>query len=195
MLTLYIGQVLEDLGLEAANLDAVCTSRGPGSFTGLRIGTSVAKGICYACSIPLLSVSTLCAMAFEASHNKETNNLAPNLRYCPMLDARRMEVYTSLYDREGKPLREISAMIINEDSFTAELSEGPILFLGNGAPKCKSLLHHPNALFLDDFHASARFMSLLAEEKFNKKKLEDVSYFEPFYLKDFLATVPKNKFF
>ncbi len=194
-LTLYVGQVLEDLDMEPTQLDAVCTSRGPGSYTGLRIGTSVAKGICYACSIPLLAVSTLHAMAFEAAHNREINSLAPGLRYCPMLDARRMEVYTSLYDKSGNPLCEISAMVIDELSFSGELSEGPLLFLGNGAPKCKPILRHPNALFLDDFHASARFMSSLAEERFNKKEFVDVSYFEPFYLKDFLATVPKNKFF
>jgi tRNA threonylcarbamoyladenosine biosynthesis protein TsaB len=195
LVTVYAGQLLSDVGLEMTNLDAVCCSRGPGSYTGLRIGTSVAKGICYAMNIPLLAVGTLHAMAFQSAMEEEKRALTPGLRFCPMLDARRMEVYTALFDGKGNPLGEISAMVINQDSFAAELNEGPLRFLGNGAHKCKSVLSHPNALFVDDFHASARFMSFLAEERFNKKHVEDVSYFEPFYLKDFMATVPKNKIF
>jgi tRNA threonylcarbamoyladenosine biosynthesis protein TsaB len=112
---------------------------------------------------------------------------------CPMLDARRMEIYTALYNRFGKPLTGIKAEIIHEHSFSEELSSGRIFFFGNGAGKCKSIIKHPNAYFIDDIYASARFMSGIAHDNFSNKNFENVAYFEPYYLKDFVATIPKNK--
>ncbi len=197
MLTLLIEQLLKEQGWPAERLEAVCTSRGPGSYTGLRIGVSVAKGLCYALNIPLLAVSSLNAMAIHMADTMITDERPDNgpVLLCPMLDARRMEVYTAMFDQKGHPLSEITAQIIGEQSFADELSAGPVVFFGNGASKCREVIHHPNARFPEDIKASARFMSTLAEERFNKNMVEDVSYFEPFYLKDFVATIPKNKVF
>lgn len=194
-ITLFVERLLQEAGLQPGHLEAVCVSGGPGSYTGLRIGVSVAKGICYALGIPLLSVSTLDALARGAvmSGLPETDTPAGELLLCPMLDARRLEVYTALYNREGLRISPIEALIIDPESFAPLLLNHPVLFFGNGAAKCKSLITGPGALFLDGIHASARFMSYLAEEKYNKGETVDVSYFEPFYLKDFVATVPVNK--
>lgn len=197
MLTLLIDELLKEQGWPAGRLEAVCTSRGPGSYTGLRIGVSVAKGICYALNIPLLAVSSLNAMAIHMAGKIITDVNSDNkpVWLCPMLDARRMEVYTALFDRTGNPLSEITAQIVGGQSYADELSAGKVFFFGNGASKCREVIHHPNARFPEDIKASARFMSTLAEERFNKNMVEDVSYFEPFYLKDFIATMPRNKVF
>jgi tRNA threonylcarbamoyladenosine biosynthesis protein TsaB len=196
-LTVFLSELLEDPALVNRKPDAVCVSSGPGSYTGLRIGVSAAKGICFALDIPLLAVSTLDALAYQATH-PENPVFFPdekNVLICPMLDARRMEVYTALYDSSGVPLSDITAQVITGESFAEQLELNKVVFLGNGADKCRDIIRHPNATFKNDFHASARFMPSLAEEKFLKGEFEDLAYFEPFYLKDFMATIPKNKLF
>ncbi len=195
LLTLFIEEMLTECSISAASLNAVCVSKGPGSYTGLRIGISVAKGLCYALGIPLMAVNTLEAQATYVARNSEALGVTidSNTLLCPMTDARRMEVYTALFDFKANQLSEIEAKIIDSGSFEAQLKLHPMVFFGNGADKCKAALSNKNALFIDGFQASARFMSDLAEHYWVQNKFEDVAYFEPFYLKNFLATIPKNK--
>jgi tRNA threonylcarbamoyladenosine biosynthesis protein TsaB len=186
--TLFIDEVMKTAGLAYNELDAVAVSMGPGSYTGLRIGVSTAKGICFAVDKPLIAISTLQAMA--AGVGKGT----PSLLLCPMIDARRMEVYSALYDNDLRPVRDIKAEIISETSFAAELAIHETWFFGDGAAKCKPILgNHPNARFSEDFQPSASFMISLAEEKFLRSEFEDVVYFEPYYLKDFIPGLPRVK--
>jgi tRNA threonylcarbamoyladenosine biosynthesis protein TsaB len=196
-LTVFIEDLMEENNIPMVNLDAVCVSRGPGSYTGLRIGVSVAKGICYALRKPLISVGTLEALASQVAHHPQDYGLTLNSTtlLCPLIDARRMEVYTALYDYTGTPITGIEARIIDENSYTHELANREVIFFGNGAAKCRLALNHPNARFPGEVHASARFMSALACNRYNLREFEDVAYFEPFYLKDFVATIPKNKLF
>ncbi len=196
-LTAFIEELMEENDIPMANLDAVCVSRGPGSYTGLRIGVSVAKGICYALGKPLISVGTLDALAYQVAHNPLDYGLTldSSALLCPMIDARRMEVYTALYNHKGTPITGIEARIIDENSYTPELETREVIFFGNGAAKCKLALNHSNARFPGEVLASARFMSFLAYNRYNLREFEDVAYFEPFYLKDFVATIPKNKLF
>jgi len=196
-LTVFIEELMEENNIPMANLDAVCVSRGPGSYTGLRIGVSVAKGICYALGKPLISVGTLDALAYQIACHPQHYGLTLNnsTLLCPMIDARRMEVYTALYDYKGTPITGIEARIIDEDSYAHELENQEVIFFGNGAAKCRLALNHHNARFPGEVHASARFMSALASNRYNLHEFEDVAYFEPFYLKDFVATIPKNKLF
>ena len=185
-----VKEVLDDAGLSVADCDAVCVSKGPGSYTGLRVGVSTAKGLCFGAGIPLLSVGTL-----EIVANSVILSEAKNLKYIiPMIDARRMEVYTAVFSPEGKPLTEVEAKVIGPDSFAGELAEGPVLFIGDGALKCREVLTSPNAFFQEaDPLASA--MAPLAEAAWQEKRFEDLAYFEPFYLKDFIATVSRKKLF
>lgn len=194
LLTVFIDELLKRNNIQSSEIDAVAVSKGPGSYTGLRIGVSVAKGFCYANQIPLIAVSTLESMAKEVIKNieKYIPGHEKHGYFCPMMDARRMEVYTCLYDEHGNEIQTVSAKIITEKSFEAELREQKIVFFGNGAMKCKKEITSPNAVFLDNVYASATFMCELAYEAYTKKQFEDVAYFEPFYLKDFIATVPKN---
>lgn len=188
-LTVFIDQLLKESGISIAQLDAVTISKGPGSYTGLRIGVSAAKGICYAAEKPLIAVNSLDSMAWGAnSLYKEilgTNKI--NL-ICPMIDARRMEVYTALYDIKLSRINQIEAIVVTEETFKNQLDQHRILFFGNGAPKCKAVINHPNAFFVDDFSPSAQFMIPLALSAFSAQNFEDVAYFEPYYLKDFVAT-------
>jgi tRNA threonylcarbamoyladenosine biosynthesis protein TsaB len=195
LLTVFTGELLDEAGMKPHQLDAVCVSKGPGSYTGLRIGVSAAKGICYALGIPIIGVSTLDSLALYISRQLTPDHPAEKTLLCPMLDARRMEVYTALYNHAGQAVTGISAQIIHENSFEAAFSENKVLFFGNGASKCKAVIKSPNACFIEDIHASARFMTEIAEDCYNKKRWENVAYFEPFYLKDFVPTVPKNKVF
>ena len=182
-LTVFIEQLLQQEGLKVSDLNAIAVSSGPGSYTGLRIGVSTAKGLCYASDIPLIAVSTLGAMA-EAMKDKY-----PEAQLCPMLDARRMEVYCALYSKsQTSP---VVAKIIDQYSFKEELEKGPILFFGDGAYKCQDLLLHTNAHFELGVYPSAVNMISLAHEKFQNQDFEDIAYFEPFYLKDFLSGVKK----
>lgn len=188
-LTLFIEELLTANGLTVSSLDAISLGMGPGSYTGLRIGTSVGKGLGYGAGLPLIGIPTLLALAagFLAIH-PETEGLL-----CPMLDARRMEVYTTLF---GPGLREISpveAKVLTEESFREVLEAGPVWFFGSGSLKAGELITHPNARFGGAFPLSAAFQTQLAEAAWVKKDFLDTAYFEPHYLKEFIATVPKNK--
>ena len=197
LLSIYIEEIFRESDISLGALDAVAVSKGPGSYTGLRIGVSLAKGLCYALDKPLISVGTLDALGLYTGRNldkylKDIDNIS-NLLLCPMIDARRMEVYTALYSREGEQLEDVSAKIIDSSSFASWLKDNKILFFGNGAAKSASVIIHPNALFCGPLKTSARFMFKLAEKKFEINDFENVAYFEPFYLKDFIATVPVKK--
>lgn len=192
-LTIFAQQIISDGGYQFKDLDAIAVSKGPGSYTGLRIGVSTAKGLCYSLDKPLISVSTLEAMAVGMISRIDKKDLA-NTLFCPMIDAKRMEVYCALFTNDTSMVREIKAEIIDENSFSKELKNNTIVFGGDGAPKCKEVLSHSNkTVFLDDFFPSSRFMSQIAEQKFIDGNFEDVAYFEPFYLKDFIAGIPRVK--
>lgn len=185
----FVQEVLQEAGIQAAELDAVVISKGPGSYTGLRIGVSTAKGICYALDKPLVSVSTPRAMAYGAIQAHPGY-----YRYCPMIDARRMEVYLAFYDNELNIDGGIEAKIIETGTLNAILDKGKVLFFGDGAAKCKDILSkHPNACFDTDFTPSAVHLARIGYERFLSGVREDVAYFEPFYLKDFVAGPPKVK--
>jgi len=174
----------------AIPFDAVSVSCGPGSYTGLRIGVSMAKGICYARDLKLLAVPTLellCVPVLLGEKVKEENALL-----CPMLDARRMEVYAALYDRGLHEVRPVSADIVSADTYKQWLDERPVYFFGNGAQKCMEVINHPNAHYLDGVEPLAKWMQPLAEKRFLTGQTEDVAYFVPFYLKDFVAIKPKK---
>ena len=191
LLTVYINEVLEECGIIGSQIDAVAVSGGPGSYTGLRIGVSTAKGICYASGLPLIALSSLEAMANFVIHNLEYQfTEKQNILFCPMIDARRMEVYTAFYDRSGKQIREIKADIIDHQSYLSYLENNKVFFFGNGAFKCRDSINHSNAFFIDGITTSAKSMAPLSERDFQLKKFVDVAYYEPFYLKDFVATIP-----
>jgi tRNA threonylcarbamoyladenosine biosynthesis protein TsaB len=186
-LTVFIQEVLKEAGLKLEEIDAIAVSKGPGSYTGLRIGVSVAKGLCYALGIPLISVDTLQGMALGMSKHQASDF------YCSMIDARRMEVYTALYDENNKILESVSAKIIDENSFKEKLKDNKVVFYGDGADKCKDVLSiNSNATFSEKGLPSAKYVNEIAVNKFKNKEFEDVAYFEPYYLKDFIATTPKK---
>jgi len=177
-----IDQVCREAGVELKSVSAVAVSMGPGSYTGLRIGTSTAKGICYALDIPLIAVGTLELLAFQANSKNASKSLL-----CPMIDARRMEVYCMVFDEGLKIIEPVSARIIDAGSF-AELLEGNrMLFAGNGAKKCREVIRHENAIFLDDLYPQASALGLMAGKKFRAGQFEDLIGFRPFYLKEFVA--------
>jgi len=192
ILTVFIEEVFKEANLKVKDVDAVAVSKGPGSYTGLRIGVSAAKGIAYGANKPLISVSTLLNMAYGA---KQVLKINKDDLFAPMIDARRMEVYTQLFDYELNSLNKINAKIIDEQSFLAELENHKIHFFGDGAIKCKDIIKHENAIFYEDYHPSADYMIAFSEKAFNENNFEDVAYFEPFYLKDFVATIPKKNIF
>ncbi|WPV01328.1 tRNA (adenosine(37)-N6)-threonylcarbamoyltransferase complex dimerization subunit type 1 TsaB [Mucilaginibacter sp. cycad4] len=187
VITIYIDELLNNTGVSYNNLDAIAVSSGPGSYTGLRIGVSTAKGLCFALDKPLIAIETLEAMAYGVI-NSPGFVADGNMLLCPMIDARRMEVYTALFDAAGSRVRETAADIIDENSFVNYLKDHQILFFGDGAEKCKGVLSkNPNALFLDDFVNSATYLTQKAAQKFADGAFEDVAYYEPYYLKDFIA--------
>lgn len=188
LLSTFIEKALNELKSVNKKLDAVAVSSGPGSYTGLRIGVSTAKGLCYGLDIPLISVNTLEILAYPV-RKKYNDNTA---LFCPMIDARRMEVYDAFYNVDGSIYRNVAADIITTESYTDILGKQIVYFFGNGAEKCKSVITHSNAVFLDDIVPLAENMISLALDKYNKQMFEDVAYFEPFYLKEFQATTPKN---
>jgi len=197
-LVVFISELLEENHIQASSLDAVAVSMGPGSYTGLRIGVSAAKGLAYGSQIALIAVRTLDSLVSGALQHLENNRAVAvddTTILCPMVDARRMEVYTGLYSSAGKIIEAVSARIIDKNSFHERLEKGKLIFFGNGAKKCSKTITHPNAIFLDGIETSAAHMLPLAEKAWQEKSLEDIAYFEPFYLKDFIATVPKNKIF
>jgi len=190
-LTIFIQRVLKKTNIKLKDIDAIAVSKGPGSYTGLRIGVSVAKGLCYALNKPLIAVDTLQAMARNPSLILPKGEF-PTL-YCPMIDARRMEVYTAIYDENNDSVTSITAKIIDSTSFVEELKNQKIIFFGDGAAKCEAVLgDNSNAIFSDTGLPSAEFVNQIAIQKFQNKEFEDVAYFEPYYLKDFVATTPKK---
>lgn len=189
LLSPFIDEALSFLKTQKKKPDAIAVSSGPGSYTGLRIGVSTAKGLCYGFGIPLIAVNTLELMAFSALKQKFDKNAL----YCAMIDARRMEVYSVFVDSNGNLVREVTADIINENSYSDLLEKQVIYFFGNGAEKCKPYLTHHNTRFIENIHPLSDNMITSAVEAFNSKKFEDVAYFEPFYLKEFQATTPRKK--
>lgn len=182
----FIQHLFNETGYVLSDLDAVSVSEGPGSYTGLRIGTSSAKGICYALDIPIIAVNSLKALAAITPTECEI--------ICPMFDARRMEVYSALFNRQLEEVEETNAVVIDADSYQEFLSNDKVLFVGPGAEKCREILRHPNAHFDLLTSVSAKGMIDLAERKFQLKDFADLAYFEPFYLKDFIAGEPKKMF-
>ena len=184
-LAVLIDQVLRLADVTMAQLGAVAVSSGPGSYTGLRIGTSTAKGLCYALDIPLIGVGALDSLALAAGPFNTSRALL-----CPMIDARRMEVYCQLLDAEYGVISPVEAKVIDTESFRESLDAGPILFFGNGAAKCQEMIQHKNAFFLADVHPTADTVGKLAWEKFQQRETEDLVTFEPFYLKEFMIKTP-----
>jgi len=186
-ITVFIGEILNEAGKTYADLDAIAVSSGPGSYTGLRIGVSTAKGLSFALDKPLIAVETLAAMA-DGFILQEGRGLAGNVLLCPMIDARRMEVFTAVFDLDGNRVRPVSAEIIDDKSFSDLLQTHPVIFFGDGAEKCREVLGvHANARVIKGFLNSATHLTKRAKEKYLGKEFVDVAYFEPCYLKDFIA--------
>lgn len=186
-----IDEALSFTDNHAIPFDAVSVSCGPGSYTGLRIGVSMAKGICYGRDLKLIAVPTLELLCVPVLLRELTANAQASL-LCPMLDARRMEVYAALYDRSLKAVRPVQADVVDADTYKQWLDERPVYFFGNGAKKCMETIGHPNAHYIDGIEPLAKWMQPLAEKRFLNGQFEDVAYFEPFYLKDFVAIKPKK---
>ena len=179
-----VKEVLDEAGMTAKDCDAVCVSSGPGSYTGLRVGVSTAKGLAFGAGKPLLAVGTLDILV-ASCHSERSGFIVP------MIDARRMEVYTAVYSGEGQRLTEVEAKVIGPDSFAEYLEQGEVLFVGDGALKCRDVIGQPHARFQEAFPL-ARHMAKAAQKAFDEGKFENLAYFEPFYLKDFIATVSKK---
>jgi len=193
LLTLFIDELLSEAGLAVNDLESVAVSKGPGSYTGLRIGVSVAKGLTYAASIPLIAVETTYSMFYGISDNiRHKYGVDNDTLLVPMIDARRMEVYYAVYKSDGMKLRDTSAEIINEMTFSDIPESLKILAFGDGAAKCRQVLKRGNMEFAAEFKMSASGMHKPAYESLAARRFEDVAYFEPFYLKDFIATTPKG---
>ena len=189
-LGVYVDEALSFIDAHGIPLEAVAVSCGPGSYTGLRIGVSMAKGICYGRDVKLISIPTLELMAVPVllgEHPAEEDALI-----VPMLDARRMEVYAKVMDRALKEVRPIQADIVDADTYKEYLNRGTVYFFGNGAEKCMEVINHPNARLVKGIEPLAKNMAPLAEKRFVEGKFEDVAYFVPFYLKDFVAKMPKK---
>ena len=188
----FIQEMLEEKGLTIADCDAVCVSKGPGSYTGLRVGVSTAKGLCFGSGKPLIAISTLDILVAQAQ-------IPDNLKYIvPMVDARRMEVYAAVYEIAGqagndvRQITETAPAIIDENSYSDILERGKVLFIGDGAGKCADVIKHPNATFVQCWPKASAMLEP-AMKAYKEKRFEDVAYFEPFYLKEFVATVSKKK--
>ena len=192
LVTVFVQEVIAEAKSALQQIDAICVSMGPGSYTGLRIGVSVAKGLCYALDKPLISVGTLTAMAYGAI--QQTPDMEDPVLLCPMLDARRMEVYYALYTKNMDEFLNPVAEVMDEHSFSEVLKGHRLLLFGDGTEKCKTLFEsNPSVGFIDGFLPSAKFMILPALQKFHDGIFENVAYFEPFYLKDFIAGKPNAK--
>ena len=185
----FVQEILAERGLTIADCDAICVSKGPGSYTGLRVGVSTAKGLCFGCGKPLLAVGTLDTLVAQA-HSAIPS---PYHFIIPMIDARRMEVYSAVFQHNTQ-ITETAPVIVDENSFAEYLEQGPCLFIGDGAGKCADVIKHPNAHFCQ-CNPKASAMLSPAMEAYKEKRFEDVAYFEPFYLKEFVATVSKKKLF
>lgn len=183
-----VKEVLDQAGIGMAACDAVCVSAGPGSYTGLRVGVSTAKGLAFGAGKPIIAVGTLDILASSVIPSEAEGS--PSF-IVPMLDARRMEVYTAVYSGEGERLTPIESRIVEPDAFAEYLDKGPVLFVGDGALKCQNVIVHPNARFREAFPL-AKNMASLAQKAYDAQQFENLAYFEPFYLKDFIATVSKK---
>lgn len=181
----FIQDILVEANIKMNKIDAVAVSKGPGSYTGLRIGVSAAKGFCFAFNKPLISIGTLTSLSYSITIKEGF--------IVPMIDARRMEVYSCVFNNKHQKERAIKAEIIDDNSFNAYLSENKVYFLGDGSQKCKEIITHKNAVFVDDKYPSAKEMAILSYEKYKISDIEDVAYFEPFYLKDFIVIPEKKK--
>lgn len=190
LLGVYVEKAIQWAKKQRRKLDAIAVSSGPGSYTGLRIGVSVAKGLCFGADIPLISVPTLSLLAATAVRKLQG---ATDYRYCAMIDARRMEVYAALFDASLQPIRAAKADIVDAHTYASYLAEGKVCFFGDGAAKCQSVITDSNACFLSDIYPLATEMAPLSAKAFAEKRFEDVAYFEPFYLKEYQATIAKNK--
>lgn len=188
-LGVFVDEALSFVDNHGMPLDAVAVSCGPGSYTGLRIGVSMAKGICYGRNLPLIAIPTLEVMSVPVLLQQD---LPDDALLCPMIDARRMEVYAAIYDRALNMKRSIAADIVDENSYLEYLDSQPVYFYGNGAAKCREKITHPNAHFIEGVRPLARWMFPLAEKALAGKDFKDVAYFEPFYLKEFIASTPKK---
>lgn len=190
-ITVLTDQLLQNCRVPLSSLDAIVLSGGPGSYTGLRIGSSTAKGFCFSLDIPLIEISTLKALAAAVV------DLTPDPEaylYCPMIDARRMEVYTTVLSHDLEEMMSVSPVVLTPESFQEQLGDKPVLFFGSGAAKCKTLLgDHPKALFLDNLTVSARWLGTLGLEKYRQGLFENVAYYEPFYLKEVHITSSNKK--
>lgn len=192
---LFVDELLRETGVQPSDLDAIAVGKGPGSYTGLRIGVSFAKGMCYALDIPLIAIGSLDALTEVAREDYDAGILDieeeewAKAKLCPLVDARRMEVYAEVFDNEGKALTDVVAEVVTEDSFK-EWRKDKFVIFGNGAKKCTELLS--DAIFVE-IAPSARGIVRLAEEAFKAQKFEDLAYFEPFYLKEFLVIPSKKK--
>jgi len=186
MLSVFIEEAFNHLKSLNATPDAIAVSGGPGSYTGLRIGASTAKGLCYGLNIPLIQVNSLEILAYEAI--QQLDHITPKMLFVPMIDARRMEVYTAIYDHSINLIQGVHAEIITTQSYSGHLSAQKMVFFGNGAAKCKSVIESENAIFLEDIHPRATNMISPALHKMKAGAYENVAYFEPFYLKEFFTT-------
>lgn len=196
-LNTFIRKIFKQSRRELNQIDAVAISKGPGSYTGLRIGVSTAKGLTYALERPLLALGTLENMAYGARNHPSIQKLiekhSDTLLLCPMIDARRMEVYAEFYSTDMTVIREVSADIIENNSYGDILDKHHVCFFGNGSEKCEEVLNHTHAHFVSGLHPSASHMIIPVLNRYHHDQFEDVAYFEPFYLKDFIATIPKKK--
>ena len=189
-ITVFIEEVLAKAGAAMKDVEGVAVSEGPGSYTGLRIGVSTAKGLCYGLDIPLIAVNTLQTMALGASIERASGD---NTLYCPLIDARRMEVYYALYNGDNEMAGEVRAEIVDESFLQRQFKDNKIVFFGDAVEKCQKVLgQNPNAVFLQNHLPTASNMAILAEKKYGSNQFEDVAYFEPFYLKDFVAVKSKK---
>lgn len=186
-LSVMVNQVCVLTGIKPGQLEAIAVSSGPGSYTGLRIGVATAKGLCFGLGIPLIAVGSLPLLVQQVMPFNSNQHWL-----CPMLDARRMEVYTQLFNASGQAQSEVHALVVDESSYKETLDRQPILFFGNGAGKCRNTIRHPHAIFLSDVQPSAGKLGELAFQKFVLRAFEDVASFEPFYLKEFIAKKPKT---
>jgi tRNA threonylcarbamoyladenosine biosynthesis protein TsaB len=183
-LHVFIDEILQKNKLTTSDLTAIAVSMGPGSYTGLRIGVSAAKGLAYALDIPLIAVSTLTSLAKQID--------TQDAFIIPMIDARRMEVYSMIFDQNQQLIRDVEAEILTEASYKTYLDQKQVYFVGDAVPKTKEIIQHPNAVFTDILYPSAKEMVVLSQAKFVKNDFVDVAYFEPFYLKDFISTVKRK---
>ena len=197
-ITLFIDSVMKKAGISYDQLDAVAVSMGPGSYTGLRIGVSTAKGICYAVSKPLIAVETLHAMAYGGlsvvSGRFLRSQSSVEMTLVPMIDARRMEVYAAIFDENVNKIKDTEAVIIDKNSFADIKKDHHLYLFGDGADKCAELFANDDKItVIKDFYCSAKYMNTIAQQKFNNSEFVDVAYFEPFYLKDFVPGTPTVK--